>query len=358
MPHPLVSKTIINFFLKEWLLTVSGLGLIVTSIFTKKIPAYSTREMEILFVLFTLFIATNGLLHSGFITKITNSLEQGKMVPLKLILATWVLSMFVTNDIALLVIVQVTLLLNIERKDILIIFEALAANAGSELSPLGNPQNFFIYWFYKITLIEFVKTILPFSLTFLILLIAVSFFIKTKNNLSTLKRKKRVKKTAIIYLIFLITIFMTVLHLIPVISAGLIIIFAALFDKKAFKTDYALLLSFFFLFGFADNIKNLLEPAIIHSKHIFLASALSSQIISNVPATLLFAKLTSNWKALLWGTNAGGFGSLFGSFANIIAYKIYITHKKSTSKVLFTIKFFVIGYTAFILALALYFLKF
>jgi len=77
--------------------------------------------------------------------------------------------------------------------------------------------------------------------------------------------------------------------------------------------------------------------------------------MSNVPVTLLFAKFTTNWEALLWGTNAGGFGSLFGSLANLIAYKLYITHSDTNDSAVFTLKFIVVGYVAFFLSAGLYF---
>jgi len=133
----------------------------------------------------------------------------------------------------------------------------------------------------------------------------------------------------------------------------MVIIFALLFDRKALRVDYALLFSFFFLFGLAGNMKVLLASEISHSGHIFLFSALVSQVMSNVPATLLFAKFTTNWKALLWGANAGGFGSLFGSLANL--NKIYVTHECTNNTAMFTAKFLIIGYAAFFLSIGLYF---
>jgi len=133
-----------------------------------------------------------------------------------------------------------------------------------------------------------------------------------------------------------------------------VIIFALIFDRKVLRIDYALLLSFFFFFGIADNLKLILASELSHSGHIFLFSALASQVMSNVPATLLFAKFTSNWQALLWGVNAGGFGSLFGSLANLIAYKIYITHEGRNSVAGFTAKFLILGYLSLFVSMGLY----
>jgi len=264
--------------------------------------------------------------------------------------------MLVTNDIALIVIVPLTLFLNINRKDVLVILEALAANAGSALTPIGNPQNLYIYWFYDLHPINFIITIAPFSLAFLVVLVVLSFLIKTKSNMQSVSGTVIVNKTAYIYALLLIIVILTVLHALPL-SVGLTVIaFALFFDRKTLRVDYALLLSFFFFFGLADNMKMLMVSEINHSGHIFLFSALVSQIMSNVPATLLFAKFTINWEALLWGTNTGGFGSLFGSLANLIAYKIYVTHESTNNAAIFTVKFLMIGYAAFFFSIGLYFI--
>lgn len=308
-----------------------------------------------LFILFVLFIAVNGLQHSGLILKFSQSIEKEKALPLKLLVTTFFLSMLVTNDIALIAIVPLTLSLNINRKDILVIFEAVAANAGSALLPFGNPQNLFIYWFYGIHPIIFIETIAPFSLAFLVILIILSFFVKTQNDLQNLVGLQEVDKSAYIYGVLLCVVLLTVLHILPVLTGVTVIIFALLFDRRALQIDYALLFSFFFFFGLAGNLKILLASEIKHSEHVFLFSAFASQIISNVPATLLFAKFTANWKALLWGTNTGGFGGLFGSLANLIAYKLYITHNNTNNSIKFTIKFLVIEYIAFFLSIGLYF---
>lgn len=347
--------TFIDFVLREWLVIASGVGLALTTFYTKHFPVYSANEMQVLFILFVLFVAVNGLRKSGLILKIAQSIEKGKVIPLKLVVATFFLSMLVTNDIALIVIVPLTLSLNINRKDILVILEALAANSGSALTPVGNPQNLFIYWFYGIHPYRFIKTIAPFSLVFLGLLIVSSLLVKIRNGLQE-NQVQKINKKAYIYEVLLIVVLLTVFHVLPVFSGFSVILFALIFDRRALRVDYALLFSFFFFFGIADNLKIMLASEISHSGHIFLFSALASQIMSNVPATLLFAKFTANWQALLWGTNAGGFGSLFGSLANLIAYKIYVTHEGANNTAIFTRRFLIMGYMALFVSIGLYFL--
>ncbi len=348
--------TFIDFVLKEWLVIASGVGLMLTSFYTKHLPVYSINEIEVLFILFVLFVAVNGLQKSGLILKIAQSIEKGKVIPLKLVLATFFLSMLVTNDIALIVIVPLTLSLKINRKDIVVILEALAANSGSALTPAGNPQNLYIYWFYGIHPDVFIKTIAPFSLGFLGLLIASSILVKIQNDLQQRDTVQKIDKKAYLYSVLLVIVLLTVFRVLPVLTGIVVIVFSLAFDRKALRIDYALLFSFLFFFGIADNLKTILSSEISHSGHIFLFSALASQVMSNVPATLLFAKFTSNWQALLWGSNAGGFGSLFGSLANLIAYKLYVTHEGTNNAAIFTAKFLIMGYIALFLSIGLYFL--
>ena len=118
---------LIDFILKEWLLVASGVGLLLTSIYAKNIPTYSIQELQVLFILFALFVAVNGLQRSGLILKLCQSIEQGKAIPLRLVATTFFLSMVVTNDVALIIIVPLTMTLKINRKDIVVILEALAA---------------------------------------------------------------------------------------------------------------------------------------------------------------------------------------------------------------------------------------
>ncbi len=345
----------LDFILKEWLLFASAIGLIVTSIYSHHIPSFSVEEFEVIFILAVLFITVKGLERSGLILRLSQLLEQGKLVSLKLVVATFLLSMLITNDIALIVIVPLTLLLNTNRKDILVILEALAANSGSALTPLGNPQNLFIYWFYGIRPETFILSIATFSVAFLILLILISLFIRTTNNKVSNLKTTKIKYTAFVYGALLLILILTVLHIIPVLIGVLVIVYTAVFDRRSLKIDYTLLLTFICFFGLAENMKILFSFNIEHSEHIFIFSALASQIIGNVPTTLLFAKFTAQWKALLWGSNVGGFGSLVGSFANLIAYKLYITHKSANNIASFTIKFMVLGYVAFLIGIGLYF---
>ena len=348
-------KTFLDYILKEWLVLVSFAGLVITSIYFRQIPRLSVKETEVLFLIIILFVNVKGLENSGIVVRLSQLLERGRFVPLKLVLITFFLSMLITNDVSLIIIVPVTLLLEIKRKDILIIFEALSANAGSALTPIGNPQNLFIYWFYNINPKAFISEIFPFSILFLLILIILSLFLTNNKELKITEKTVKIEKRGFIYAGLFLILILSVLHLLPVWSGLFIFIYSLIFDRKSLKIDYALILTFLFFFGLAANLKNLFLYKIENPEHIFIFSALLSQIISNVPAALLFAKFTTNWKALLWGVNTGGFGSLFGSLANLIAYKLYVNHKDTNNILQFTLKFLVIGYVFLFAGLLFYF---
>ncbi|WP_456446439.1 SLC13 family permease [Thiolapillus sp.] len=312
-------------------------------------------EWQVLLILFSLFVTVQGLQDSGLMETVAQRVERGKALSLKLLAGCFVLSMIVTNDVALVVMVPLTLSLNVRYKDWLVIFEALTANAGSALTPFGNPQNLFIYWFYNLEAKEFIASIAPFSLAFLALLLIAAWRLKTPAT-EVRKPPARILRTSWIFALLLLLVLLTALRLLPLWTAAVALAVSFLFQRSAFRVDYSLLLSFFFFFGLAENLKTLLTAELAHSGHVFLFSALASQIMSNVPATLLFAKFTGNWEALLWGSNAGGFGSLFASLANLIAYRFYVSQENSTDNKVFTLKFLVAGYTAFFLAIGWYFL--
>jgi len=305
---------------------------------------------------FILFVTVKGLENSGLLRCLSQRLERGKAIPVKLVLMTFFFSMVVTNDIALIVIVPLTLALKVERLDMLVIFEALAANAGSALTPFGNPQNLFIYWFYQISPIDFVMSIAPFSLLFLVLLVLASLAITSSEQNPGAMKMGKTDRSAYIYVVLLIVVILAILRMLPFWAGAAAVIYVLLFDRRNLRVDYALLLTFCFFFGLAENMKILFTPELRSPSHVFLVSASASQFISNVPAALLLAKVTPQWQALLWGTNVGGFGSLVGSLANLIAYKLYINHERTNETAIFTAKFLIIGYVAFFIGVGLYFL--
>lgn len=353
-----VKRIVLDFLVKEWMLFISAFGVVITSFFLHRAPKFSNDEYQVIFLLFVFFVAVKGIEQSGLLFRFSQSIEGGRFIAFKLTLATFLISMFVTNDVALIIIVPLTMMLNVGRKGTLVILEALAANAGSALTPFGNPQNLFIYWHYGVGPEKFIYTIVPFSGFFLIILVVGALFLSedSSSRFPTIERIK-VKFSAWVYGAFLILLILVVLHVFPIYVGFIVLAYALVFDRDSLGVDYLLLLTFISFFGLANNLKSLIPFNIGNSGQTFLFSALASQVISNVPATLLFSKYSSQWEALLWGSNVGGFGSLVASMANLIAYKIYLNKTVEKDRIFsFTIKFMGFGYLAFLLGIGLYFL--
>ena len=348
--------SLVGFILKEWLLAASASALALTCVYLKRLPVYSLDELQVLLLLLALFVAVKGMQRSGLLHRVSRRIQDGKAIGLKLVLMTFFLSMVVTNDAALVAIVPLTLLVDIPRRDVLVILEALAANAGSALTPIGNPQNLFIYWSYGLSPAEFVWSIAPFSIVFLVLLTIGSLALGTGSGQKALSGTHAVHRSAYVYGVLLLLVVLAVLRVVPAEAAGVVLLYAVLFDRKSLRVDYVLLITFVLFFGLAENMKILLTSELKHREHVFLFSAIFSQFMSNVPATVLFAKFTAEWEELLWGANVGGFGSLVGSLSNLIAYRLYVTHEGTSDAMRFTIRFLVLGYAAFFIGIGLRFL--
>ncbi len=350
-------QTVLDFLLREWLLVAVTVGMVATSIHLGRMPSFSRDDLEILFILATLFVVVKGVEKSNLLQWLSQRFARGRLLPLKLVGLTFFLSMLITNDVALLVIVPITLAHDGPDRGLLVILEALAANAGSALTPIGNPQNLFIFWHYGLDILTFTSVIAPFSLMFLILLGLAALLLERRSSPLPAGEKISpcpIRATATAYLILLLAVILVILRLLPIQTGIIVLVLALLLDRGCLHIDYILLLTLISFFGLAENIKHMIAASLNHSDHIFLFSALASQVISNVPAALLFGRFTDNWQALLWGTSTGGFGSLIGSLANLIAYRLYITDTTTDNPVAFAARFTFLGYLAFFAALGLY----
>jgi len=354
-----IRPELVEFVLKERLLFASALGLAASSVYLKRLPPYSYEDGEVLLILWSLFAAIKGLERSGFFPFVAGFLSRGRGAGIKFVLATAILSTFVTNDVAVLIVVPLVLRLDIERKDWLVVLVISAANAGSALTPFGNPQNLFIYWFYKVSLGSFVGTIAPLVAVLSAVLLLAAGFTAGKIRRPQ-ERRPRVHAPGALHLyVFLLAVTVgVILKLLPIGACALVLLCALLGDRRSLKVDYALLLTFACFFGLTGNLKSILAGRLEHPGHVFLFSAFLSQFMSNVPATLLLADFTTDWKALLLGVSVGGFGSLVASLANLIGYRLYVrsTGPEQRNGTRFLILFHAASYTLFVLGILFYYI--
>ncbi len=318
----------------EKLLVLSALGLVATSLALRRIPNYTWADGEVLFLLWVLFVVTRGLQRHGLLAHLAARLERGGHLALKLTLLTWGLSMVVTNDVALVAVVPLTMLLHSPAKMGLVILEALAANAGSALSPMGNPQNLFLYWFYQVPVPAFVGTIAPLVGVMALLLSAGAWWLDARFPATAVLPPElpSVGRKGYVYLVGLLIMGLAVLRWVPLWVGWGPLLYAFWADRPTLRVDYALLATFGCFFGFTDNLRVVLAPLLQHPHHVFLLAVLLSQGLSNVPTALLLADFTTRWQALLWGVSVGGFGTLWASLANLIAYRAYQRAQPHTTR--------------------------
>lgn len=321
--------------------------LLLSVVYPSKIGKYSGFvEWRTLTALTAVFITTTGVKESGYLyllaVRILNRVETERELAIILILFSAFISTFLTNDVALLIVLPLTLgFTDLIENDIsrLVVFEVLAVNTGSALTPVGNPQNLYLWHMWGVSFIQFVVYLLPLvfiMMVFLILLTFLSFDNRQLKVTTTSKQEERYKTKFILSIFMLIfSITFIELQLIAYLLPVLILIYT-LCDRRAIAAvDWTLLVLFAIIFIDFHMISEI--PAVntffdttslSTSSRVFLFSSMLSQLISNVPASIFISKFSSDWFSIAYGVNVGGNGLIFGSMANIIAIRIVKNRRK------------------------------
>ncbi len=270
--------------------------------------------------------------------KIVELFKTARMAVLGLVYITFIGSMLIANDMALLTFLPLGyLVLSSTGKQkymaVTFILQNIAANLGGMLTPFGNPQNLYLYSKFAIPTGEFMGIMAPpFLLSILLITLCCFLFVKAEPlQLGEEKISLPPVRTGIYVALFALSI-LIVFRGIPY-WIGLIVIPVALLfmDRKALKdVDYGLLLTFVFFFIFSGNMARIEGVRKLFStlldKNTLLVSALSCQVISNVPSAILLSQFTDNYTALLLGVNVGGVGTLISSLASLITFREYVKH--------------------------------
>lgn len=285
-----------------------------------------------------LLILTKGIELSGWLPHVARRLvtlmSSERLLALMLVLSTAALATVLTNDVALFVIVPLTLTLRDTGVPLtrLIVFEALAANAGSVLTPVGNPQNLFLWQLSHTSFAEFAWTMLPLTVLLLVPLLLLTLLCFSSRALHFPQRQDAAKTDRLqlalslaLYLPFLVLTDMDR----PL--AALLVLAPLLIARRGvlLRVDWGLLLVFVLMFidlrllGALPAVKQLIGTIDVDiAWHLYATSILASQVISNVPAAILLAQYSNDWKVIAHGVNVGGFGFMLGSLANIIALRM------------------------------------
>lgn len=269
--------------------------------------------------------------------KIIYCFKTAKMAILSLVYITFIGSMLIANDMALLTFLPLGyIVLKTTGKQkymgFTCIMQNIAANLGGMLTPFGNPQNLYLYTKFHIPIDEFMYIMAPPFVISIVLITVCCLFIKDEPlEIEDEKIILSPWRTTVYLVLFILSIAIVFRGVSYIVGLIVITILLVILDRKALKSvDYPLLLTFVFFFIFAGNMSRIDVVreffSFLLSKSTLLFSILSCQVISNVPSAILLSQFTNNYRDLLLGVNIGGAGTLIASLASLITFREYLKH--------------------------------
>lgn len=329
-----------EFVKKEFVVIAAGAAALVSCLFVPSTRYIDYVDTDVLATLLSLMLIIAGLKGNGVLVSLSceivrrASVTNTRRALTAVSLLTFFLSMFITNDAALIALVPMTVLFFREYPSRLIyavVVQTVAANMGSMATPFGNPQNLLIYSSYKISPGEFFAASLPVTAVSLgaVLLLCLAERPKpiSAEEESSSERGNRSYITlyAVLFVLVLICIFTDISIMVAFASVCAVVLIIE--PERMFEVDYGLLITFVFFFIFVGNIQrieavNSFITELVKGRE-FLVSAALSQVISNVPAAAMLTGFTDNWKAVMLGTDIGGLGTPVASLASLISLRIY-----------------------------------
>lgn len=332
-----------GFAKKNAVMLIAFAAALITSLFVpvdkEYIGYFDFKTLSCLFCVLAVVCALKDINFFFVIArKIVHFFKTARMSILALVYITFIGSMLIANDMALLTFLPLGfLVLSSTGKQkymaFTFIMQNIAANLGGMLTPFGNPQNLYLYTKFNIPNGEFMGIMAPpFILSVVLITLCCIIFVKNEPLMISDEKIELNGKRAALYLALFALAIAIVFRGIPY-WIGLIIIPAVLFfaDRHALESvDYPLLFTFVFFFIFAGNmarmdaVRNFFSALL--SKNTLLFSALSCQCISNVPSAILLSQFTGNYAELLIGVNVGGVGTLIASLASLITFREYVKH--------------------------------
>ena len=364
-------KGILNFFKSNIVMTVALLAAAVTSCLVPPdknyIGYFDFKTLTCLFCVLAVVCALKNIRFFYILArKIVEVCGNIRSCVLMLVYITFIGSMLIANDMALLTFLPLGYYVLSATKqekymEVTFILQNIAANLGDMLTPFGNPQNLYLYSFFKIDNLEFMGIMAPcFVVAIILITVCCLVFVKPEKVLLQKQRVNLPPTKTVIYLILFIYSILIVFRSIPY-WTGLIVIplFLIFMDRDALKAvDYPLLLTFVFFFIFAGNMARIevvrTAFSFLLSKSTLLFSVLSCQVISNVPSAVLLSQFTNNYADLLVGVNIGGAGTLIASLASLITFREYAKHNPTKFKhYILTFSLFNFGFLAVLTIFAL-----
>ena len=303
------------------------------------ITYFDFKTLACLFSVLAVVCALRGIKFFYILARKTiRTFKNLKMCILVLVYITFIGSMLIANDMALLTFLPLGFFVlkatgNEKYMAFTFIMQNIAANLGGMLTPFGNPQNLFLYTKFNIPTVEFITIMAPpFIISVILLTLCCLIFVKNKPLELKGKDVALDKKRTVIYLLLFALSIVMVFRLLPYYICLLVILAVLLIiDREALKSvDYPLLFTFVFFFIFAGNMARIAPVreffSYLLSKNTLIFSIISCQFISNVPSAILLSQFTDNFKDLLLGVNIGGAGTLIASLASLITFREYTAH--------------------------------
>lgn len=339
-------RKLLDWCKKEVVLTIAILLAIISAFLIHPDKEYITYiDFRTLAILFCLMAVMAGLQKIGLFRfvaeKLLEKVNHIRGLIFILIMLCFFSSMLITNDVALITFVPFTfivlkMILGEQSEKLIVpvvVMQTIAANLGSMLTPIGNPQNLYLYGKTTMNFVNFIVFMLPYTAIAFILLAGWCLIFryqgakKVELNIEQDTAIAQYKKQILIYGILFVLCILTVSHVIPYLATlGTVLIVVFFLDRHVLKkVDYALLLTFIGFFVFIGNmgrvpVFNAFIQNIIDGNEV-LTSVVASQFMSNVPAALLLSGFTNQYELLIVGTNLGGLGTLIASMASLISFK-------------------------------------
>ena len=335
-----ILSPVLAFFRREPVLVLAALAAAASCFFVPPDAEYlGYIDFRTLALLYCLMTVVAGLRGAGLFARLAHVLCRRagsvRAMGTLLVLMSFVSSMLITNDVALLTFVPFAVvvlgLAGQQRELILIVvLQTVAANLGSILTPVGNPQNLYLYSCYGLGFGEFLGMTFPVWALSLVLILAACLLLPREKLDAFLGEEPGVDRRRVwLYLALFAVCLLTVLRLIgwPVMLGAVVLALLLLDRGTLLEADFLLLLTFAAFFVFAGNLARVeavdaLARRLIDG-HELLAGIVTSQVISNVPAALLLSGFTENARALLLGVDLGGLGTPIASLASLISLKFY-----------------------------------
>ena len=329
-----------EFIKREVTLCAAFTAALISAFFVPLDKAYlGYIDWRTLALLYCLMVVVAGMRVAGAFSALAHYLceRSGSVRTLGAVLVAlcFVSSMLLTNDVALLTFVPFSVVVlgmanQMKALSWVVVLQTVAANLGSMLTPVGNPQNLYLYSHYNMGMGEFFGITLPlWSLCAVLLALLCLLLPKAPVSVFLGEKPDVDKKMLLVYLMLFAVCMLVVFRLLnwPA-MLGTIVLMLFYYEKRALlRADFFLLLTFVCFFVFSGNLARIDAVAdLLHRLLVdreMLVGAAVSQVISNVPAAILLSGFTDNAKGLLQGVNIGGLGTPIASLASLISLKLY-----------------------------------